>query len=108
MSLTATLLHNHPITLPKGRRRTHHIEPLRPSSPPAKSWQEKGTADKNVELTFAAIVAGRKTVADIRADVGLGKATILRAVTQLEAWPDGPRIERDRSRRPHTFTPTNA
>lgn len=108
MSLTATILHNHPITLPKGRRRTHHIEPLRPCSAPAKPWQEKCTSDKNVELTFAAIAAGRKTVADIRADIGIGKATILRAVTQLEAWPDGPRIERDRSRRPHTFTPTHA
>ncbi len=108
MSLTATLLHNHPIALPKGRRRTHYIDkpPARPVV--TKTYIDRGTSAKNVELAFAAIGAGHRTVAAISHATGLGRATIQRAVTQLEEWPDGPRIDRDRSKRPHKFTPSHA
>lgn len=108
MSLTATLLHNQPITLPKGRRRTHYIEKPAVRQVASKPWVDRGTSAKNVERAFAAIRAGSLTVSDIHHATGLGKSTVQRAVTQLEEWPEGPRIDRDRSKRPHKFSPRHA
>lgn len=115
MSLTTTLLHGDPEAmrqlikaLPKGRRRTHKIDD-RPAVPAVKAkasgphWKAKTTSADNCETVCAAIAAGARTVRDIVDATGLGKTTIWRAIMQLEAWPTGPRIERDINRKPTSF-----
>lgn len=110
MSLTATLLHNQPITLPKGRRRRHKIDdtPIRRAAEHTRQLRERfNTSAENCEAVFSAILAGARTISDLRNVTGLGKTTLWRAVGQLEAWPTGPRIARA-DVRPAAFTPCHA
>ena len=112
MSLTATVLHNLPITLPKGRRITHRFEDSKPATRvvlvATARLPVKTTSHENCERTHAAIVAGCRTVRAIQDATGLGKTTIWRAINQLEAWPTGPRITRDQNRKPSQFSPAHA
>lgn len=112
MSLTATVLHNLPITLPKGRRITHRIEDRKPLGRvvlvTTARLPVKTTSPENCERTYAAIAEGCRTVRAIQDATGLGKTTIWRAINQLEAWPTGPRITRDQNRKPSQFSPAHA
>lgn len=110
MSLTAALLHNQPITLPKGRRRTHRIDdtPIRRAAKHATPRRERfNTSADNCEAVYTAILAGHNTISALYDATGLGKTTLWRAVGQLETWPTGQRIARADGR-PAIFIPCHA
>jgi len=117
MSLTATLLHNDPValrqlvsTLPKGRKRTHHIDarPPRNPKPSGIQWPKKTTSPKKLERIHSAIAAGARFVRDIHIATGYSKTVIWRAIHQLEDCPTGPRILRDPTQKPSQFTALHA
>lgn len=101
MSLTATLLHNAPIHLPKGRSQFHYMEGKAPPTP--MHHDERGTTLENVDLVFAHINDETNTVMLIAQKTGLSKNTVLRAIRQLETDSDGPLIVRDRRTKPNTI-----
>lgn len=123
MSLTTTLLHADPESLrqlikalPKGRVRKNKIDDSerapgksdRPKKASGKHLKAKTTSPENCEIVHSTIAAGARTVRDIQCATVLCKTTIWRAIMQLEAWPTGPRIERDSNGKPAQFTAYHA
>jgi hypothetical protein len=108
MSLTAALLLGQPIPLPVGRRRRHMMEDgarrRDPDAPPAKAnHQNQAAAIRNREAVHAAVVAGARTHAEIEDATRLSQSTVKKKLYELESWPDGPRISRDRRFTTHSF-----
>ena len=104
-SFTAHMLFNRPIDLPVGVRRTHIAEP---EKPPVSVYFRPHCAEKkaeNIEAVFRAIAGGAHTMREIMAQCRLSKLTTGKALQQLERWPSGPRIVRERgsSNRPDRF-----
>ena len=109
-SFTAHILFNMPTVLPTGVCRTHIAEPWddEPEKPPVSVYFRPHCAEKkaeNTENVFAAIAGGAHTVREIMAKCSLSKLTTGKALQQLERWPGGPRIVRERgsSNRPDKF-----
>ena len=109
-SFTAHMLFNRPIDLPVGVRRTHIAEPWEdePEKPPVSVYFRPHCAEKkaeNIEAVFRAIAGGANTMREIMAQCRLSKLTTGKALQQLERWPSGPRIVRERgsSNRPDRF-----
>ena len=90
MSLTATILLNQPIRLPRGRKRLISSDFQRKSE----SARNSTTRLANVELVFNAIADGHTTIRAIDAAVVLSVVTVQKALNELEDWPGGPRIVR--------------
>jgi len=109
-SFTAHMLFNRPIDFPVGVRRTHIAEPWEdePEKPPASVYFRPHCAQtkaENIEAVFRAIAGGAHTMREIMAECSLSKLTTGKALQQLERWPSGPRIVRERgsSNRPDRF-----
>jgi hypothetical protein len=108
MSLTATLLLGHPITLPAGKRRTHTMErtswtgATRQREEHASKQEETRTG--NVERVYWVIEAGGKemTILDIVDASLLSISTVKKALTELETDPNGARIVRIKGKQ-HRF-----
>lgn len=110
MSMFASLLLGNPIDFPAGVCRTHIAEPWddEPEKPPVSVYFRPHCAEKkseNIEAVFAAISGGAHTMREIMARCSLSKLTTGKALQQLERWPSGPRIVRERggSNRPDRF-----
>lgn len=101
MSLTATLLLNRPIRLPRGRKRLVSSDFQRKNE----SARNSTTRLANVELVFNAIVDGHTTIRAIEDAIVLSRLTVQKALNELEAWPSGPRIVRITAgkHQPHRF-----
>ena len=109
-SFTAHILFNLPTVLPSGVCRTHIAEPWddEPEKPPVSVYFRPHCAQtkaENIEAVFTAIASGAHTMREIMARCGLSKLTTGKALQQLERWPSGPRIVRERgsSNRPDKF-----
>jgi hypothetical protein len=110
MSMFASLLLGNPIDFPAGVCRTHIAEPWddEPEKPPVSVYFRPHCAQtkaENIEAVFRAIASGAHTMREIMAWCGLSKLTTGKALQQLERWPSGPRIVRERgsSNRPDRF-----
>jgi len=111
MSLTATLLNNSPVKLPKGRVITHSMDNRSAAGEQQadpRNRADKKTSAANTELIFHAIAAGADSTKAIADATGLGKSTIQRALVALENWPTGARILRTKSYRANSFIAINA
>jgi hypothetical protein len=49
------------------------------------------------------VVAGARTHAEIEDATRLSQSTVKKKLYELESWPDGPRISRDRRFTTHSF-----
>jgi hypothetical protein len=107
MSLTAALLLGQAITLPTGRRRRHMMEDGQrrdPDLPPVKAnHKNQAAAIRNREAVHAAVAAGARTHSEIEDATRLSQSTVKKKLYELESWPDGPRISRDRRFTTHSF-----
>ena len=108
MSLTATLLLGHQITLPTGKRRTHTMERtswtgLTRAREEIASKQEE-TRIGNVERVFEAIEAGDQpmTILEIVDAAQISISTVKTALADLETDPDGARFVRIKGKQ-HRF-----
>lgn len=97
-------------SLPKGRLRTHKIDDgaavitsAKKKKATDKHWKAKTTSPENVEAVYSVIAAGASTVKEMQCATVLCKTTIWRAITQLESWHTGPRIERNDDNKPARF-----
>lgn len=101
MSLTATLLFNQPIRLPRGRHRLISSE----GEVNTKRARNSTTYLANVEIVYNAIADGCTTIYDIEIVTDISRVTLWKALRELEAWPDGPRIVRiiAGKHQPHKF-----
>lgn len=108
MSLTATLLLGHQITLPTGKLRTHTMERTSwtglTRAREANASKQEETRTGNVERVYCAIEAGGKemTILDIVDASLLSISTVKKALAELETDPNGARIVRIRGKQ-HRF-----
>lgn len=101
MSIFASLLLGNQIDFPVGVCRTHIAEPWEDDQekPPVSVYFRPHCAQtkaENIEAVFTAIASGAHTMREIMARCGLSKLTTGKALQQLERWPSGPRIVRER------------
>jgi hypothetical protein len=86
MSLTATLLLNQPITLPRGRARPPHYLDGKSAAHASRSNGSENNAktmQENAESVRAAIAAGCTRIDDLVDATGLSKSTVQKRVHQL-------------------------
>jgi DNA invertase Pin-like site-specific DNA recombinase len=86
MSLTSTLLFNHPITLPTGTRRPPHKSGFKEPETVVETDYKKRRAlrESNIVLVLEAIEAGADTTHEIARRTALSKSTVLKAVNRLQ------------------------
>ena len=105
-SLTAALLFNHPVQLPKGIKRLHRMDSAaeyQRQINDANAARAEATRLANVESVFALVASGVDTIGAIHDEVGLSITTVQKALIELENWIP-PRVVRQRhGHGRHTF-----